>query len=61
MQAEDFEAAATHSADLDAAKLVQRLQHDLRIAEGHLAAMVSSSIYLHKWGKVNTKPTSKQQ
>ena len=42
VQAEDFEAAAAHSADLDAAKqLVQRLQHDLRIAEGHLAAMVS--------------------
>ena len=44
VQAEDFEAAAAHSADLDAAKqLVQRLQHDLRIAEGHLAAMVRPS------------------
>ena len=42
MQAEDFEAAAGHSADLDAAKQeLQKLQHDLRLAEGQLAAMVS--------------------
>lgn len=42
VQAEDFEAAAGHSADLDAAKQeLQKLQHDLRLAEGQLAAMVS--------------------
>ena len=47
VQAEDFEAAAGHSADLDAAQqLVQKLQQDLRQAEDQLAAMVRSLLFV---------------